>query len=117
MTIHHKPPRPDPLRLVWKRTPDRHRRAVRMLSLTLFLDEPRHWTMLSFVLLSRLTERERGMLAWAALRSLDPEPRELVCEMAHWGTHTCIVPSPFDTPEWRASCEAYHRDRLRGFRR
>lgn len=43
------------------------------------------WEGLSIVLQARLTVDERAKLAIAALRSIDPEPREMVFNFAHWG--------------------------------
>lgn len=70
----------------WKLTAPRHKQAVRALAHTLFLGESRHWPGLALVLAARLTETERALLAFAALRSLDPEPRALAFAMAHRGT-------------------------------
>lgn len=66
----------------------RHKRAARMLGYTLLSDTPDAWNGLSVVLQSRLTVEERGKLAFAALRALDPDQRELVMRAAQLGVTT-----------------------------
>jgi hypothetical protein len=75
---------------IWRFAKDRHRRAAGMVlaALTLGDDSPELWHDAAFVLRIRLTEDERIGLAFAALRALDPEPRERVFEAAHWGEVT-----------------------------
>jgi hypothetical protein len=75
---------------IWRFAKDRHQRATGMVvaALTLGDDSPELWHDAAFVLRVRLTEDERIGLAFAALRALDPEPRERVFEAAHWGEVT-----------------------------
>jgi hypothetical protein len=75
---------------IWRFGKDRHKRAAGMVlaALTLADDSPELWHDAAFVLRVRLTEDERIGLAFAALRALDPEPRERVFEAAHWGEVT-----------------------------
>jgi hypothetical protein len=73
------------LKASWARLTARQKRAVRMLALSLFLDDPLQWLRLAKVMNAGLSGRERGMLAFAALRSLEPDPREAVFDAAHWG--------------------------------
>jgi hypothetical protein len=63
----------------------RKARAARALGFILEADLPDLWEGFAVVLKARLTEGERGLLAYSALRSLDPEPRELAFSAAHWG--------------------------------
>jgi len=74
------------LRATWARLEPRHRQAVKMLALSLHLGGSAGWPGLALVLRARLTESERAALALAALRALDPDPRELAFTVAHWGT-------------------------------
>lgn len=62
-----------------------HKRAARMLGYVLLADSPDAWNGFSVVLQARLTVEERGKLAFAALRALDPDQRELVMRAAQLG--------------------------------
>jgi len=64
---------------------DRHKRAARMLGYVLLSDTPEAWAGLSVVLLARLTVEERGKLAFAALRALEPRHRQIVLDAAEQG--------------------------------
>ncbi|KPQ07463.1 MAG: hypothetical protein HLUCCA12_06500 [Rhodobacteraceae bacterium HLUCCA12] len=84
-----------------------------MLAYSLFLDDALHWHALSVVFLARLTNREVLSIAFAALRALEPEAREMVFGAAHWGTLPAADRNPCDTPEFRqASAEYRHRFRM-----
>jgi hypothetical protein len=97
---------------------DRHKRAAGMVlaALTLGDDSPEVWHDAAFVLRVKLTPVERIGLAFAALRALDPDPRERVFEAAHWGEVTgagAPLPPLFDVMEdarWWAS-NASRRER------
>ncbi|OYX45235.1 MAG: hypothetical protein B7Z02_01280 [Rhodobacterales bacterium 32-67-9] len=72
-------------------------------------DSPETWPAAAFVLRVRLTTKEIVGLAFAALRALEPEPREMTFEAAHWGEVTGAgVPLPtflnaMDDARWWAS--------------
>jgi hypothetical protein len=66
---------------------DRHKRAARAVGYALTANLPVLWHDLSLIFIARLTGVERAALAFAALRSLDPEDRERIFEAAHRG-HT-----------------------------
>ena len=59
-----------------------HLKMTRMLGYTLVLGTVEAWQGLAFVAAVRLDVEERAALAWAALRSLDPETRALTVEAA-----------------------------------
>ena len=87
-----------------------------LCSLILNEDRPEEWHNAAFVLHVRLTPKELIGLAFAALRALDPEPREMTFEAAHWGEVTGAgVPLPpflnaMDDARWWAS-HASRRER------
>ncbi|WP_155773883.1 hypothetical protein [Rhodovulum sp. MB263] len=56
---------------------DAHDRASRMLAAALTLEDFDAWAAASAVWAARLTARERASLAYAALRSLEPEQAEM----------------------------------------
>jgi len=64
---------------------DRHKRACRMVGYALTADDPVIWVQTAAILAHRLTVRETAFLAYAALRTLEPEVREQVFDAAHWG--------------------------------
>lgn len=88
-----------------------HLRALRMVAscLTLNDEAPAVWHDCAVVLRARLTPVEIGSIAFAALRALDPEPRQQVFEAAHWGEVTGAgAPMPpwlniMDDARWWAS--------------
>lgn len=55
-----------------------------MIGYGLTLADPYEWAKVSFVLGQRLTLAERGALAFAVLRSMEPEDRRLVMNAAHY---------------------------------
>lgn len=63
----------------------RRARAAHALGCVLEANSPNLWEGFALILKARLTEGERGLLAYSALRSLDPVPRELAFNAAHWG--------------------------------
>lgn len=87
-----------------------------LYSLILNEERPEEWHNAAFVIGVRLTTKEIVGLAFAALRALDPEPREMTFEAAHWGEVTGAgVPSPpflnvMDDARWWAS-HASRRER------
>ncbi len=64
---------------------DRHKRAARTLGYALTADAPDVWGQASAIFSARLTRLELAALAFAALRALDGEAREMVFEAAYWG--------------------------------
>lgn len=64
---------------------DRHKRASRMLASALVLNDAEAWQQAAFVFAVRLHQGELSGLAFAALRALEPEPRQAVFDLAHWG--------------------------------
>jgi hypothetical protein len=48
-------------------------------------DDPAAWSRCGLLWSHLLTDRERASIAFAALRTLDPEAREAVFAAAHWG--------------------------------
>lgn len=64
---------------------DRHKRAAKVLGYALTLDEPRAWNEAGSILALRLTRQELASLAFATLRALDAEAREMVFDAAYWG--------------------------------
>ncbi len=71
----------------WRLAKDRHKRAAGMILCSLIMGDESPETLpgAAFVLRVRLTTKELVGLAFAALRALDPEPREMTFEAAHWG--------------------------------
>ena len=61
---------------------DYHFRACKMVVHAMTADDPTIWTKTAAVLAHRLTTRELAFLAFAALRALEPEVREAVCDAA-----------------------------------
>jgi len=70
---------------IWNHMPDRHKRAARMLACALVSDDPVVWNWTAAVWSHRLTSMELAGVAFAALRALDPETREMVFDAAQWG--------------------------------
>lgn len=64
---------------------DRHKRAAKALGFALTLDDPRGWSEAGVILGLRLTRKELASLAFATLRALDAEAREMVFDAAFWG--------------------------------
>ena len=64
---------------------DGHKRAARMLGYALTLDSADLWHGASAVWAARLTTNELASIAFAALRALEPDDRELTFNAAHWG--------------------------------
>lgn len=64
---------------------DRHKRACRMVGYALTADDPAIWHQTAAILAHRLSTRELASVAYAALRALDPEAREMVFGAAQWG--------------------------------
>jgi hypothetical protein len=73
------------LQVAWAGLSRREKRAVQMLALALYLGRESDFYRLAGLLNASLTTRQRVRLAWAALSSLDPEPREHAFEAAQWG--------------------------------
>ena len=88
---------------------DRQKRASRMLGYALVLNDANAWQGASVVFAARLEQGELIGLAFAALRALEPEPREAVFDLAHWGeTEGAGPPLPpfagvMDDARWWAS--------------
>jgi hypothetical protein len=61
---------------------DRHKRAARIVGYALTADDPAIWWKTAAVLALRLTTLELASVAFAALRALDPEAREMVFNAA-----------------------------------
>lgn len=57
-----------------------HKRAAKMLGYTLTLGDFDAWDGFTTFLISRLKPEERACLAWAALRSLEPDHAEATAE-------------------------------------
>lgn len=95
---------------------DRHKRASRMLGYALVLNDANAWQGASDVFAARLEQGELIGLAFAALRALEPEPRQAVFDLAHWGeTEGAGPPLPpwfnvMDDARWWAGC-ASRRER------
>lgn len=93
---------------------DRHKRASRMLGYALTLNDAKAWEGASFVFAVRLHQGELSGLAFAALRALEPEPRQAVFDLAHWGyTEGAGPPLPpwfnvMDDAHWWASYASRH---------
>jgi hypothetical protein len=64
---------------------DRHKRACRMLVYALTADDPVIWVQTAWLLGHRLPTMELASLAYAVMRALDPEAREMVFNAAQWG--------------------------------
>jgi hypothetical protein len=64
---------------------DRHKRAARIVGYALTADDPAIWGHTSWLLGHRLSTMELASLAYAAMRALDPEAREMVFNAAQWG--------------------------------
>lgn len=73
------------LQVAWAGLSRREKRAVQSLALALYLGRESDFYRLAGVLNSSLTTAQRVRLAWAALCSLEPEPREHAFIAAHWG--------------------------------
>lgn len=94
----------------WRFAKDRHKRAAGTILCSLVLgdESPETWPGTAFVLRVRLTSKELIGLAFAALRALDPELREMAFEAAHWGevSGAGAPPPPFlnvmDDARWWA---------------
>jgi hypothetical protein len=65
---------------------DRHKRAARIVGYALTADDPAIWVQTAALLGHRLSTMELASLAYAAMRALDPEVREMVFKAAHWGS-------------------------------
>lgn len=94
-----------------------HKRAARTLGYALTSDSPEAWHGLAFVLGARLSVAERGKLAFAALRSLEPDEREVTFQAAQFGEvgGGAGVPQPFgafvmdDARWWAGLANTYER--------
>ena len=65
---------------------DRHKRAARIVGYALTADDPAIWVQTAWLLGHRLSTMELASLAYAAMRALDPEAREMVFNAAQWGS-------------------------------
>ena len=63
----------------------RHRKAARMIGFALVAGDPALWPATSLVLQCRLTTLELSGLAFAAMRTLEPDDRQAVFDAAQWG--------------------------------
>lgn len=79
--------------------------VVRSLSFALQVgDSYAAWSGFAFILSARLKASERAAIAWAALKSLDPDQAEAVKESVSIPSTRAGTPvPPFDTPEEEAS--------------
>lgn len=60
---------------------DRHKRAARAFGYALTLGDESAWDGFAVILLARLTDRERGALAYTALRSLSTEQAMIIASL------------------------------------
>ncbi|MCR9061813.1 MAG: hypothetical protein NXI02_31100 [Rhodobacteraceae bacterium] len=63
-----------------KQLPSRLQRVAKATAFAIYLNHFDAWDGLTTVLFARLSAQERATLAWAALRSLEPEVAEKVSE-------------------------------------
>lgn len=77
----------------------RHLKAVRMLGYALVLDDFDGWDSASSVWAVRLSAEERAALAFAALRTLDPDQARDIAETALGGAGMPMVPFSSEVDE------------------
>lgn len=68
-----------------------------MLGYALTLNDAKGWEGAAFVFAVRLHQDELSGLAFAALRAIEPEPRQAIFDLAHWGETEGVGPP---LPPW-----------------